>query len=374
MTCDQIEEHISALCDGQKIPPSAAIHIGECHLCQSELNEFAAIGAELRRLASLDDVAADRTKQDLKPAKQTIFWQRGFNTMKIPKMAFAAMLIAICALSSGLLLVRARAAATSGRFLELKFHLPPTGQTKICVMTVSGSPKDNLCNFAHHGRDGLLLMNTRVIAKSGDRAQLGVRAKYLPGSGDAEIDYSEALFEDVPQSVLSVEPGEKREIQVAGLGSIDVETEYLDHIPPLVASPGEALDPNPNEFRIVAPVLVRDDQVIANFDGSSLDYGESDATLMLYVPGDGRYLISRMPFEQAVPGTVHLGKIKFSMDGHNYLLLTSVPILDSENVWVKHEVDFKPSQRMARASDARDDRPDFLVRSLKKLQEQRIDH
>ena len=78
--------------------------------------------------------------------------------------------------------------------------------------------------------------------------------------------------------------------------------------------PQETLDPNPKEFRIVAPVLVRDNQVIANADGLLINTGLPDATLMLYVPGEGRYLISEVPFEGAVVGDVHLGKITFSLE------------------------------------------------------------
>ena len=78
----------------------------------------------------------------------------------------------------------------------------------------------------------------------------------------------------------------------------------------------------------------------------------------IYVkPGEGRYLVSVIPFDGAVEGTVHLGQITFSLEGHDYLLLTSMPITVSEHVWVKRERDFKPSERMVRASDARDDRP-----------------
>jgi hypothetical protein len=123
---------------------------------------------------------------------------------------------------------------------------------------------------------------------------------------------------------------------------------------------------NPQEFRIFAPVLVRDNQVIANADGSSIDTASADATLMLYVPGARtlRYLVSSVPFESAVEDSVHLGKITRSPEGHNYLLLTSMPITVSDQVWVKYEADFKPSERMVRSSDARDDCPMFLVRSL----------
>jgi hypothetical protein len=57
MNCELAEEYVSALCDGQKIPQVAAEHLGKCRRCQLELNEYAAIGAELRRLASLDESA-----------------------------------------------------------------------------------------------------------------------------------------------------------------------------------------------------------------------------------------------------------------------------------------------------------------------------
>ena len=375
MNCEMAEEYISALCDGQRIPQLAAEHIGTCEMCQRELNEYAAVGAELRRLASLEE-AIPVAQLEWRPdsAKERRWRQRGLATMRVPKLAFGAMLIAIIALSSGLFMVRAKAGAATGRFLELKYKLPSAQKTNICVMRTDGSQKDNFCDFVHHGREGLLLMNTRVIANSGDRAQVVVRAKYIPGAGDTEVNYSEALFTDVPENLLSLETGEKQEIRVAGLGAIEVEGQYLDHIPVLVSLPQETLDPNPQEFRVVAPVLVRDNQVIANADGESIDTGDSDATLMFYLPGEGRYLISVVPFEGAVEGSVHLGKIRFSLDGHDYLLLTSMPITVAERVWVKHEPDFKPSERMVRPSDARDDRTIFLVRSLGKLEEQKIQH
>lgn len=374
MNCELAGEFISALCDGQKIPQPIADHIGKCQRCQLEMNEFAAIGEELRRLASVDESGpAVRADWKLSPAKGVRWWERGLATMKIPRLAFAAMLIAIVALSTGLVLVRARAGTATGRFLELKYKLPSANRPNICVMRADGSPKDNTCDFVDHGHEGLLLMNTRVMTNAAGLA-LSIRAKYIPGAQDTEVNYTEALFKDVPETLLAVEPGAKQEIQVANLGAVDVEAGYLDHIPPLFYRPQETLDPNPKEFRIVAPVLVRDNRVISNSDGSSIGTGPSDPTLMLYIPGEGRYLISVVPFEGAVEGGVHLGRITFSLEGHDYLLLTSMPITVAEHVWVKHEPDFKPSERMVRASDARDDRTMFLVRSLKKLEQQRIQH
>lgn len=375
MNCEQVGEDISALCDGERIPRDAAGHIGECERCREQLNEYAAIGSELRRLASLDDaVSVAQVDWKLEPASETGWWQKGLTTMRIPRLAFGVMLLAIIALSSGLVLVRARAGASAGRFLELKYKSPLATKPNICVMRADGSHKDNTCDFVDHGREGLLLMNTRVVSHAGGRAHLGIRAMYIPVSQDTEVDYSEALFKDVPETLLAVDPGNKQEIQVANLGTLEVEAEYLDHIPPLVYRPQETLDPNPREFRIVAPVLVRDNEVIANADGSSIDTGSPDATLMLYVPGEGRYLVSSVPFESAVEGSVHLGKITFSLEGHGYLLLTSMPITVSDHVWVKHEPSFRPSEHMTRQSDARDDRVMFLVRSLRNLEQQKIEH
>jgi hypothetical protein len=376
VNCESAEEYISALCDGKRIPPILAEHIGLCQGCQSELRDYATMGAELRRLASMDEApptALVHWKQE--PERQTAWWRKGLTTMRVPKLAFVAMLIAIAALSSSLVIVRARAGAATARFLELEYKFSPAGSPHICVMRADGDAKDNLCNFTSHLREGLFLMNTHVNAHSGDQAQLRIRAKYIPGARNTEVSYTEALFKDIPEEVLSIEPGYKQEIQVAGFGAVEVEGRYLDHIPPLVYLPQETLDPSPKELRIVAPVLVRDGRVIVNAGiGSSIDTGSPDATLMLYAPGEGRYLVSIIPFDGAVEGTVHLGQIAFSLEGHEYLLLTSTPITIAEHVWVKHERDFKPSERMVRSSDARDERPMFLVRSLRKLEEPRIEH
>jgi hypothetical protein len=95
---------------------------------------------------------------------------------------------------------------------------------------------------------------------------------------------------------------------------------------------------------------------------------------MLFVPSEGRYLLSAVPFEGSVQGNVHLGQIAFSLEGHDCLLLTSMPITVSEHVWVKHEPDFKASEHMVRQSETRDDQPMFLVRSLRKLQQEQIEH
>jgi predicted anti-sigma-YlaC factor YlaD len=52
MRCEDAEEFVSALCDGERIPREAAEHIGECEKCRTWLQDYAMLGAELRRTAS----------------------------------------------------------------------------------------------------------------------------------------------------------------------------------------------------------------------------------------------------------------------------------------------------------------------------------
>jgi negative regulator of sigma E activity len=53
MTCQDAVDFVSALCDGERIPREAAEHIGQCDDCRARLQDYAILGAELRRTASL---------------------------------------------------------------------------------------------------------------------------------------------------------------------------------------------------------------------------------------------------------------------------------------------------------------------------------
>jgi hypothetical protein len=58
MNCGEAAEFVSTFCDGETIPRAAAEHIGECKACHAQLREYAEIGAELRRVASLRPMEA----------------------------------------------------------------------------------------------------------------------------------------------------------------------------------------------------------------------------------------------------------------------------------------------------------------------------
>ena len=92
---------------------------------------------------------------------------------------------------------------------------------------------------------------------------------------------------------------------------------------------------------------------------------------MIYFPGEGRYLISTVPFEGTVQGSVELGQIKFSLEGQDYLLLSAMPTTRSEHVWVAHQPRYRLSEHLQGASDSQ---AMFMVRSLGKLLQDQIHH
>jgi hypothetical protein len=371
MKCEGAAELVSVLCDGETIPREVAEHIGECEACRARLNAYSTMGAELRRVASLEEQREVKAGSWEKAERVRLnWWQKGRTTMRIPRLAFALMLGMILLLSGGLVLVRART-GTGGPALVLTYKIPPDGRTARCTITTDGNPRTNHCNYSTGGPSGVLTVNIRFVSKVGERTELGIKTRYETQARGRSINNTDSLKE-VPEELVWLEPGNKEGISVPGLGEVELTGEYMDHVPALRYRPEEPLDPLKSEFRIVSPVLIRGKEVLFNLGGSdSTDSGDADAALMIYFPGEGRYLISTLPFEGAVEGKVELGQIKFSLEGQDYLLLTAMPTTRSEHVWVTHDPRYKLSEHMPGASDQHSM---FMVRKLSGLLEEQIHH
>jgi anti-sigma factor RsiW len=100
--CDAAE-YISALCDGETIPPAAAQHIATCRDCEARLGDYLAMGVDLRRTASLALAEAVPSQTWTKPQNRVAtWWQKGWGTMRIPRVAFAILIAGILFLASAL--------------------------------------------------------------------------------------------------------------------------------------------------------------------------------------------------------------------------------------------------------------------------------
>jgi hypothetical protein len=352
MKCNEVAEFISALYDGEKIPPEAAEHLGVCDECGGRLAAYSAIGAELRRVASLSEPTdvKNRTWED-KRALRLGWWRKSRETMRIPRFAFAVMLAAIFLLSGGLVLVRARPNST-GSVLWLAVKLPPDGKVLHIALATDGGPGSD--GFGHFGAvptGGLMSMTARFLRREGDRVELGVKTRYENPAPDFTGD-AEQRLKDIVQQSLWIEPGRNAEVSVPGLGSIQFAGDFIDHKPPSFFSPEDTVDPKANEFRIVSPVLIRGKEIVFNEVGfSSLRDDGSGTGVSIYCPGEGRFLFSSAPFKGAVEGSVFESQIKFSAEGQEYLLLTAVPATRATHVWMKHEPRYRPSEHHAGERD-----------------------
>ncbi len=335
MKCEEAAEFVSALCDGETIPRTAAAHIGECAACRARMKDYAQMGAELRRVASLevsDEVGVGNWNKTARTAPN--WWQRGWETMRIPRFAFATMLVAIVALGSSLTMVKVRA-HEEGKVLLLSAKTA-SGRTIRCALDMeSKAPETEIFKSVQAVKGGTELYGFRFVSREGDRIQLGVRAK-----AGADIGNSTDDIDKLQETTYWFEPGEKLEVNVEGSGTMVITGELQDHMPPAMAQFGEQLDPNAGELRLVAPLLLRGDHVLQDF-GLSVSGSGKHGGIQLCVPGDGRYELSLSQLEGASEGRINESRISFDLNGQAYRVVSGAPVARTERIWVLHLPDDK---------------------------------
>jgi hypothetical protein len=230
MKCEEAGEFVSAMFDGQTISRDAAEHIGQCETCRNRLTEYAEMGTELRLAASLESVDETRARRWEKETRSTGWWSKGWETMRIPRVAFVLLLVAVVAMGSSQVIGKVRA-HTQGRLFML-IAKPAEGHTVVCG--VSAANKDGVCDTirmegANGGRG---LYKFRIISDDGERFELGIRSARV---------YHQVSRDDLyklPETTYSFKPGETLHIDVPGAGDMAINGEVWDHYP----SPGELWD------------------------------------------------------------------------------------------------------------------------------------
>jgi len=356
MNCAEAAECVSALFDGEPISREAAAHLSDCEECRVRLNEYAEIGAELRGVASSASAQAipEGRWRLAGPAAATNWLRKWRGTMRIPRFAFALMLIAIFALSGGLALVKARAGG-NGPVLLLSFKIPQGDKAWDCALrTDRGTDSDQQndharCAFFGANLPGWLAVSARFIRREGERVQLGIKTNFTPAAA-MQRQYTHKfefrMFDGIPEQEYWLEPDRKLKVVVAEFGTLEVSGEFLDHMPVLASNPRETLDPGEAEFRILSPVLIRDNQMLVNMGRASAAPDEKDAGVMLHIPKEGLFIFSPVPFEEGAEVAVRHGsnQIEFTAEGKSYLLVTGAPITRAEHVWVQHLPDWRPAK------------------------------
>src|ERR1051325_7260188 len=299
MKCEEIQEYLSALCDGERIPSQAAEHIGTCDPCRARMNEYLRIGVELRRLASMDETEGEQASAwKMAPRKISSWWGKGWETMRIPRFAFALLLIAIVALGSGLVLSKVRAQA-HGNVLMLTYKLPD-GQVNRCALSLVDE-KNNVCALLEPAH---FLLELKTLSQNGDQIQLGVRAKYTPGTPQAG-SFTASLddVKKVEQEHHWITPGQDSQIDIPDWGTMVLSGELMDHLPPSVELAGAQMDPKPGKLQVVSPLLIRDQKIWFDFEGA----GTMDSRgVRMYVPEKGLWKLSVSPLKGGVEAKMNL--------------------------------------------------------------------
>ncbi len=337
---DDAAEYVSALADGETIPSAFAQHIGTCAACKARLHDYLAIGAELRRIASLD---ADQPVPALSIEKRRTarsVWKKGLETMRIPKYAFALLVLAVVVLASSLTIVKV-GAHSSGSVLMLNIK-PNSDAVYRCVIDTGKQPGQ--CAVMFSRKDHMVGVEIENLARDGDRVQLGVRTMVgAMVAGPNRSRHGGMSIVDLrhqPQTQHWFEAGQTMQLDIDGIGPVQVNGEWSDHMPSLTNEP--QLDPGPDELRMVSPVILRDKQTLGDMEGGSVTAGHPGMAVQIYNPGVGRFLISLSPMKDAVQANVRLNRISFQLNGRYYLFVTGAPVASNEHVWVLYQPDFKP--------------------------------
>jgi len=333
MNCVEAAECVSALFDGEPISQEAAAHLSDCEECRALLNEYAEMGAEVRRMASaaVPQTISEGRWRLAEPAAASKWLTKWRGTMRIPRFAFALMLVALLALSlsAGLFLTRAKETyrwfqyevrGRDGKWI-VRGAVPPNGE---------GNPYYDGCAGMTYP-DGIVWFRVRMMERVGDAERIGVRAWWAPKGENQTGERQDSM----PEREFLYSPSKDLKILVEGYGNLEIKGQFKPTLPETV---GRGMYPEWGKFRIDPPVLlVHDKELLGKYisgggelllGGSYFAYGQQD---------QGWFVFSSKPIVGAVEGTLTMNQIEFTLDGKQYSLFTRDPIVcGRSNIWVKH--------------------------------------
>jgi hypothetical protein len=342
MICNEAAEFVSALCDGEIIPPPAAEHIGTCSTCQGQLRDYLAMGVELRRTASLEQSATLPVRTWTRPQNPlTAFLQKGWGTMRIPRLAFAAMIAGIVALACTLAVVKV--GANSNGTVVLLSTTGSNGALMDCPLSTLDK-NQAVCDWYGTIGSQNLAYRVRLLSRDEGRVLLAIRTRtYIKGENLSSFTFDADPVAKVKE--VWFEPGETLKVNVADVGSLTLTGEWMDHMPILMNLHGQDMSPGPGELRFASPLLLKDKSVAGDLAGALSGIFSTDdpnQAVWMYVPGQGSFLVSLLPMKDAVAADVFLSRISFQEGGHSWEFVTGAPVSRSNRVWVLHQPDFKP--------------------------------
>ena len=172
MTCIEAEPHVSAVCDGEPIPSDAAEHISTCVACRTTLAEFARIGTDLRIAIAMDSETLPQLELPQRRRVLDILGHR----VPVPRLALAALIIAIIVATASVSLVRAQQRPL---WFQFGYTLDPGGQVSDYRLAKAGFDETGASMAMVNGAMLSTALRIRVESVSYDDVVLRCRA--VPG-------------------------------------------------------------------------------------------------------------------------------------------------------------------------------------------------
>lgn len=337
MRCDEAREFVSAIFDGEAVPLQAAEHTARCADCQELLKGYAEMGASLRSYGSLliAEPVPDRTWLTTRNDSST-WLEKGLQMMRIPRIAFACLVLLLVGLGSRLALVQVRA-HEDGSVLLLKLT-PAHGDSVQCFVPTTNTDKETCGGLAQIDQSNLFY-SLKVIKKDGDRVLLSIRSRVDP-IGPA--GFGPETASTLPEIQSWFIPGQTVLLPNTGELKLTLTGLWKDHIP-VVGGEGQLLDPAPNEIKLNSPLLLKNKKLVGDMANASAGADQPGEGVSLYIPREGRFILSLEPIADAIKTEVQLNRVSFESNGQSYILVSGTPISRTGNIWVLHEATYKPS-------------------------------
>jgi hypothetical protein len=144
------------------------------------LRDYVELGVEMRRMASAElweEATVRNWEKRHGDANRKIaqLWEKGWGTMRIPRLAFGLLLATVVILGSSLVATRARAHG-EGTVVLLSIT-PPGGTASLCPVSMLNK-EENGCGLLGKVGSGELTYNMKFLSRDGDRIELGVQSKF----------------------------------------------------------------------------------------------------------------------------------------------------------------------------------------------------
>lgn len=345
MDCVTAAPFISMLYDSEKVPEDVRQHVLHCVECRKRLQEYSHLTAEIRLVAAQEPDFQRRLDLPLVP-RESSFLSRMGTPVRIPRFAVALALVALIVVSFGWFHTAAQAGASP--MFRAQFSYPNLGAPQVLSRPHEPNTFIQSVQIAN-GEYKTLAVTMEIVDIQDQAVQLRLRAKLF--NKKLTVDEAKSELKNVPFHELTYIPGNQATVEVASgetlslTGSIVRESNVGAR-----PSGSAALLPGPDEMVLSSPVLIADQRQIVGSvpaSGTRIHCNQPGCGIWLYIPNHGVFVFAKQQWQDATRGIAAVSQLQFSINGHDYLLYSGIPIAGGQqpgDIWVRHDPGYLPSQ------------------------------